>query len=122
VGKISVATGATVSGTTPPADSTEVVTMGRLLQLLGQLGFPATMAGAAGGEGPSLSLASTSSDLLGTFVRPNVAVSTKLLATAGIGVGNSATGSSLGTVVKKVQVFDAAGSSLGYLPVYDAIT
>lgn len=46
----------------------------------------------------------------------------KVLSAGGIGVGNSAAGSSLGTVVKKVQIFDAAGSSLGYVPVYDAIT
>ena len=40
----------------------------------------------------------------------------------GLGVGNSEAGSTLGTVVKKVQIFNASGSSLGYLPVYDAIT
>lgn len=46
----------------------------------------------------------------------------KMLASGGIGVGNSAAGSTLGTVVKKIEVFDAAGASLGYLAVYDAIT
>lgn len=45
----------------------------------------------------------------------------KVLATAGLGVGNSAAATTPGSVVKKIQVFDAAGSSLGYLPVYDAI-
>jgi len=39
-----------------------------------------------------------------------------------LGVGNSAAGSTPGTCVKKIQVFDAAGNSLGYVPVYDAIT
>jgi hypothetical protein len=39
-----------------------------------------------------------------------------------LGVGNSATGSTLGTVVKKVQIFDASGTSLGYVPVYNTIT
>ncbi len=49
-------------------------------------------------------------------------VNKKLSATQGIGVGNSAAGATLGTVVKKVQIFDEAGASIGYLPVYDAIT
>lgn len=39
-----------------------------------------------------------------------------------LGVGNSAAGSTLGSVVKKVQIFDASGASLGFVPVYDAIT
>lgn len=42
--------------------------------------------------------------------------------TNGIRVGNSAAGSTLGTVTKKIEIFDAAGISLGFLPVYDAIT
>lgn len=46
----------------------------------------------------------------------------KVLATGGIGVGNSAAASTPGSVVKKIQVFDASGNSLGYVPVYDAIT
>lgn len=46
----------------------------------------------------------------------------KLLAALGIGVGNSAAGSTPGTVVKKMEVFDASGSSLGFVPIYDAIT
>ncbi len=40
----------------------------------------------------------------------------------GIGVGNSAAATALGSVTKKVQIFDADGVSLGYIPVYDAIT
>jgi hypothetical protein len=46
----------------------------------------------------------------------------KVLTTAGLGVGNSAAATTLGSVVKKIEVFDAAGASLGYLPVYNAIT
>ena len=47
----------------------------------------------------------------------------KLLVPAGIGVGNSAAATGpVGNVVKKVQIFDASGTSLGYVPVYDAIT
>lgn len=44
------------------------------------------------------------------------------IATIGIGVGNSASGSSLGTVVRKMEVFDATGSSLGFVPIYNSIT
>lgn len=51
-----------------------------------------------------------------------VKTAAKVLATAGLGVGNSAAATTLGSVTKKIQVFDAAGASLGYLPVYDAIT
>lgn len=39
-----------------------------------------------------------------------------------LGVNNSAAATVLGSVVKKMQVFDASGVSLGYLPIYDAIT
>jgi hypothetical protein len=37
-------------------------------------------------------------------------------------IGNTATGSTPGTVIKKVEIFDESGSSLGFIPVYDAIT
>ncbi len=46
----------------------------------------------------------------------------KLLAPAGIGVGNSAAATTPGTVVKKMEVFSATGASLGFVPIYDAIT
>lgn len=46
----------------------------------------------------------------------------KVIATAGLGVGNSASATTPGSVVKKMEVFDAAGNSLGFLPIYDAIT
>ena len=39
-----------------------------------------------------------------------------------LGVGNSAAATSLGTVTKKIEIFDAAGASLGFIPVYDSIT
>lgn len=42
---------------------------------------------------------------------------------ASIGVGNSATASvGVGTIAKKIEVFDAAGASLGFIPVYATIT
>lgn len=46
----------------------------------------------------------------------------KLVANGGLGVGNSASATTPGTVVKKMEVFDASGASLGFVPVYDAIT
>lgn len=46
----------------------------------------------------------------------------KFVATAGLGVGNSAAATTLGTVVKKIEVFDQAGTSLGFVPVYNSIT
>lgn len=56
------------------------------------------------------------------FGANNVVTTGKVLATAGLGVGNSATAATPGTVIKKIQVFDASGTSLGYIAVYDAIT
>jgi hypothetical protein len=46
----------------------------------------------------------------------------KLTAVGGLGVGNSAAATTPGSVVKKIQVFDAAGASLGYIAVYSTIT
>jgi hypothetical protein len=46
----------------------------------------------------------------------------KFIATLGIGVGNSALATTPGTVVRKIEVFDASGSSLGFVPVYNTIT
>lgn len=46
----------------------------------------------------------------------------KVLAQDGLGVGNSTPASTPGTVVRKFEVFDASGNSLGFLPIYDAIT
>jgi hypothetical protein len=38
-----------------------------------------------------------------------------------LAVGNSAAGTTPGTVVKKIEVFDSTGNSLGFVPVYDSI-
>jgi hypothetical protein len=46
----------------------------------------------------------------------------KFTAVGGIGVGNSVAAAALGTVVRKMEVFDASGNSIGFVPVYDAIT
>lgn len=51
-----------------------------------------------------------------------IAVTGKALTTGGLGVGNSAAATTPGTVVKKIEVFDAAGASLGFIAVYNAIT
>lgn len=55
--------------------------------------------------------------------RPNnIYVKTNVRVGGNLGVGNSAAATIPGTVTKKIEVFDAAGSSLGFLAVYDAIT
>ena len=46
----------------------------------------------------------------------------KIVAATGIGVGNSASASALGTLSKKMEVFDASGASLGFVPIYTTIT
>lgn len=55
-------------------------------------------------------------------VNSNLATGFKLLATGGIGVGNSAAATTPGSVTRKIEIFDAAGASLGFVPVYDAIS
>ena len=52
----------------------------------------------------------------------NKTVTGKVIATAGLGVGNSAAATTLGSVVKTIEVFDASGNPLGFIPVYDSIT
>jgi hypothetical protein len=42
----------------------------------------------------------------------------RLLARGGIGVGNSIAASALGPLTRAVEVFDAAGQSLGYVPIH----
>lgn len=49
-------------------------------------------------------------------------VNGKFMAKAGIGVGNSAAATTPGSVIKKIEVFDEAGTSLGFLPVYGSIS
>lgn len=47
----------------------------------------------------------------------------KFTAVAGLGVGNSAVATtSVGSLAHKIEVFDAAGASLGFIPVYSTIT
>lgn len=46
----------------------------------------------------------------------------KLITHSGLGVNNSAAATTLGTVTKKMEVFNAVGVSLGFVPIYDAIT
>lgn len=45
-----------------------------------------------------------------------------LITVVGLGVGNSAAATTLGSVTDRIEVFDAAGASLGFIPVYDSIT
>lgn len=46
----------------------------------------------------------------------------KFVTAAGLGVGNSASATALGTLSKKMEVFDASGASLGFVPIYTTIT
>jgi parallel beta-helix repeat protein len=52
-------------------------------------------------------------DLIGT--------DNKLVAKKGFAVGNAASAKSLGKLARKMQVFDATGNSLGYVPIYSSI-
>ncbi|MDR7320574.1 MULTISPECIES: right-handed parallel beta-helix repeat-containing protein [Catenuloplanes] len=46
----------------------------------------------------------------------------KVIAMGGLGVGNAAAATRPGSVVRRIEVFDAAGVSLGFVPVYNSIT
>jgi parallel beta-helix repeat protein len=46
----------------------------------------------------------------------------QLIATKGLGVGNSATATTPGAVVRKIEVFSSTGVSLGFIPVYKTIS
>lgn len=46
----------------------------------------------------------------------------KFLSPFGFGTGNSAAATTLGTVTRKMEIFDAAGVSIGFIPIYGTIT
>lgn len=55
--------------------------------------------------------------------RPNnIYALSKIIATAGLGVGNSVAATTPGSVVASIEIFDASGASLGFIPVYDSIS
>lgn len=75
--------------------------------------------------GNALSFGPGNSALDTTLYRFNPAMlksDQKILSTAGLGVGNSAAAATLGSVIKKIEIFDNSGNSLGFLPVYNTIT
>jgi hypothetical protein len=80
--------------------------------MLGTVG-PAAAAGIRFGPKGDTNLHRSAADVLKT--------DDKLITGVGLGVGNSASATTLGSVVKKMEVFDATGASLGYVPIYDAI-
>ena len=49
-------------------------------------------------------------------------VSPSLMVFPALGNAGTALASTLGTVVRKLQIYDASGNSLGYIPIYNAIT
>ena len=52
----------------------------------------------------------------------NPTFSANIRVVGNIGVGNSAAATTPGSVVKKIEIFDASGTSLGFIAVYDAIS
>ena len=58
----------------------------------------------------------TSTPVIIDFVNGNLRL------TGSLGVGNTAAATTPGTVTRKMEVFDASGSSLGFMPIYNAIT
>jgi hypothetical protein len=54
--------------------------------------------------------------------RPANIYATTRIAGGSLGVGNSAAATTPGTVVRKIEIFNQSGTSLGFIPVYDTIT
>lgn len=52
----------------------------------------------------------------------NLFLSANIRIGGNLGVGNSASATTPGTVVKKIEVFNTTGTSLGFIPVYNAIS
>lgn len=70
--------------------------------------------GAGGASGLDTNLYRSAANILKT--------DDKLVAVGGLGVGNSAAATTPGSVVKKMEVFDSSGASVGFVAIYDAIT
>lgn len=62
------------------------------------------------------------SSALGTSNAARLSTGGNLWLAGALGVGNSAAATTLGSVTDKVEIFDASGASIGFIPVYDAIT
>ncbi len=73
-----------------------------------------TIALGSGTGAPDVNLYRSAADVLKT--------DDKLITVVGLGVGNSEAATTPGTVTRKMEVFDASGTSLGFVPIYDAIT
>ena len=43
-------------------------------------------------------------------------------AAGGFGTSNSTTATTLGAVVRRMEIFNITGASLGFIPIYDSIT
>ena len=71
------------------------------------------------GVTPDLEITSEQTDIL---MGKGLKLTGKGLFSAGIGVGNSATATTPGSVTDKIEVFDETGASLGFLAVYGSIT
>ena len=108
-------------------------------KLRGDPGFPGDLATGQGFAYPSRTLGGVSGgwgstndttevNRLGQIVSANPTGTLdrtfqgKVRAARGIGVGNSAAARRLGAVTRKMEVFDAAGASLGFVAIYDSIT
>lgn len=75
------------------------------------------------GDGDTQWLPITGGTLSGALeVQGELSTTAKMLADAGIGVGNSFPATTPGTVIAAFEVFDETGASIGFVPVYDTIT
>lgn len=61
-------------------------------------------------------------EALGVEANGDVTTPGKMRTTGGLGVGNSTAASALGALSDVCEVFDAAGASLGYVPIYATFT
>jgi hypothetical protein len=96
-------------------------------------GLTAFAADVTGDTSPRLSISSSGVLAFGpgnaavdmTISRPGLGrlrCNTKFIADSGLGAGNTIAATTLGSVTRKMEVFDTAGTSLGFVPIYGSIT
>jgi hypothetical protein len=85
-------------------------------------GDTATLLGTTGGTSLNDTGQATSAFISPTRNQTADALIDGRLNASQIAVGNSQAGTTPGTVVKKIEVFDSVGNSLGFVPVYDSIS
>jgi Head domain of trimeric autotransporter adhesin len=77
--------------------------------------------------GPGVTTGADYDFVLGTYqhkvrIPGDLSVTGTRFSAQSLGVGNSVAATALGTLSRKMEVFNAAGTSIGFVPIYTTIT